>query len=147
MIPHRPGPVYERLDPFTPKELAKAVAMRRPHYVVLEAVEVSRFAEVRQPQIAHAGQGFAIETRDPTAMRDPLWKMAKLHVEDRGVDVVEQRRVAVHVEFAAFSVFAVEAQQSDHPRDVRVVRRHRAPVAEPTQRLERVEAEASTEAE
>src|SRR5208282_1104007 len=69
--------------------------------------------------------------------------MAQLHAQDRGLHVVEQCSLPVIVVLPGLAILAVVPQPGRHPRDVQIVGRQGAAVAEPAQHLERIEAEAS----
>ena len=69
--------------------------------------------------------------------------MAQLHIEHRGLHVVEQRGEAVIVELARVAIFAVVAKASRGVRDLFVVGRETAAVAVRAERFERIEREAA----
>src|SRR5206468_4543193 len=76
-------------------------------------------------------------------MLDPAREVPELHVENRCVDVVEQCRVSVCVKLSGRPVLAVVPQERRAPCDLRVVSRQRSAVADSSERLQRIEAEAS----
>src|SRR5437870_3702922 len=75
-------------------------------------------------------------------MGNPRRQVAKLDVQDRGVDVVKESGIAVKMELSRLSVLPVKAKQADRARYFGIVRRHGSAVAEPAKRLEWIEAEA-----
>ena len=76
----------------------------------------------------------------PLTVAGFLWVAREVH---GGLDVIEERRVAVIVILPGLSVLTVVAQPTDCQRQVRIVSRHRAAVTESSEDLEGVEAEAA----
>src|SRR6185436_16633898 len=88
-------------------------------------------------------QPLAIRRGELLAAHDPARQVAQLHVEERGLQVVEQAREAVAVILPRRAVFAVEAHAPRELRDFGIVGRDGTAVAVAAEDLERIEAPAA----
>src|SRR5712664_627999 len=92
--------------------LAQFVAVLRSNDVILITVEVLVARKMWQTKTFNRFQPFTIQVGDLPAMFDPGRKMTQLNVENRGLDIVKQSRVAMVVEFTGLPVLAIKSHES-----------------------------------
>ena len=76
-------------------------------------------------------------------MSNPFREMAQLHVQNGSLDIVQQSGLPMVVIFARRTIFAVIAEECRHAGKRRIVRGNGAPVSEPAEHFEWIEAEAT----
>src|SRR5687767_5739020 len=95
VAPHRLYPMHERLDTLLFEECTKVITPSSSNHVVLITVVMSSLVKVGQREISYAFESCAITGCNLPAMANPAREVPQLDVEHRGVNVVEERCIAV----------------------------------------------------
>src|SRR5262249_47045905 len=139
----RPGPMNQSFHTLRPQIFPQFIPLLRPNHVVLVAIEMAIASKMRQAQTVNIFQALAVKGGDLAAVLNPGREMAQLYLQHRSLHVIQQRGIAMVVEFAGLAVLTVEADKRRKPGYLRIVGSNCASVSKSSQRLERVEAETS----
>src|SRR5689334_8412481 len=77
-------------------------------------------------------------------MFEPCRQVSQLYVQHRGLDIIEERRLAVVPVLTGLPILSIETQQADGARDTLVVSSNCTTIAKAPEDLKRVEAETAS---
>jgi hypothetical protein len=122
---------------------AQRVAGRVPDDIILEDVGARLLSKVGQPEAGDAFQSLPVSVGDGAPVCDPFRQVTEFHIEHGRLHIVQQSGLPVEMILSGVAVLAVVSQQAHDPSDLRIIGRHGTAVAESTEDLEGIEAEAA----